>query len=68
VEDQKINKTLLTDYTDFRSTDSGLFPFKSVTKIAAEKNFEITIEYTKVEVGDIQEFPFNIPGSYEKVR
>lgn len=68
VEDQKINKTLLTDYTDFRTTESGLFPFKSVTKITADKNFEITIDYSKVEVGEVQDFPFNIPGSYEKVR
>jgi hypothetical protein len=67
VEDQKIHKTLLTDYSDFHNTDGGLFPFKSVTSISAEKNFEITIEYNKVETGEVQEFPFSIPGSYEKV-
>jgi hypothetical protein len=68
VEDQKINKTLVTDYSDFRITDSGLFPFKSITKITAEKDFEITIEYNKVETGEVQEFPFTIPASYERMR
>lgn len=68
VEDQKINKTLNSDYSDFRLTDAGLFPYKSVTKITAEKNFEITIDYSKVEVGEIQEFPFTIPASYERIR
>lgn len=68
VEDQKIHKTLVTDYSDFRLTDAGLFPFKSVTKIIAEKNFEISIDYSKVEVGEKQEFPFNIPASFERVR
>jgi Domain of unknown function (DUF4292) len=68
VEDQKINKTLVTDYSDFRLTDAGLFPFKSTTKITAEKNFEISIDYSRVEVGEKQEFPFNIPASFERVR
>lgn len=68
VEDQKINKTLVTDYSDFRNTGGGLFPFKSTTKITAEKNFEISIEYSKVETGELQEFPFNIPNSYERIR
>jgi hypothetical protein len=68
VEDQKIDKTLATDYSDFRLTDGKLFPFKSVTKITAEKEFEITIEYSKIETGEKQEFPFTIPASYERMR
>lgn len=68
IEDQKINKTLETNYQDFRITDGGLFPFYSQTKITAEKNFQITINYSKVEVGAPQEFPFNIPNNYERMR
>ncbi len=68
VEDQKINKMLTTDYDDFRVTSGGLFPFKSVTKIIAEKNFEIHIEYGKVTVSEPQEFPFNVPSNYERIR
>jgi hypothetical protein len=66
--DQKIKKTLLTDYSDFRETDAGYFPFKSTTLITAEKKFEIKIEYVKLVVGEPQEFPFNIPASYERSR
>src|SRR5688572_13161300 len=29
VEDQRVNKSLLTDYEDHRQTEGGLFPFKS---------------------------------------
>jgi hypothetical protein len=68
VEDQKINKKLETTYSDFRETPGGLFPYLSVTKVSAEKNLQITIEYTKVNVGEPQEFPFNIPKSYERTR
>jgi hypothetical protein len=68
VEDQKIGKTLLVEYEDFRQTDFGQFPFKSNTKVTSEKELEIKIEFGKIVVGEIQEFPFNIPSNYERVR
>ncbi len=67
VEDQKIGKTLLTEYDDFRQTEAGQFPFKSKTKITAEKDFEIQIEYGKLNVGQEQEFPFTVPSNYERI-
>jgi len=68
VEDQKIGKSLLVEYDDFRQTDFGQFPFKSNTKVTSEKELEIKIEFGKIVVGEIQEFPFNIPSNYERVR
>ncbi len=68
VEDQRINKLLTTVYSDFRMTDGGLFPFKSTTKIVAEKNIEIRIEYGKVAKAESLDFPFNIPNNYERIR
>lgn len=68
VEDQRINKLLTTVYSDFRMTDGGLFPFKSTTKIVAEKNIEIRIEYGKVTKAESLDFPFNIPNNYERIR
>lgn len=68
VEDQKISKSLVTEYEDFRTTESGNFPFKSVTRITAEKNIEIRIEYGKLSTGEVQEFPFNIPSNYDRTK
>jgi len=68
VEDQKINKSLVTNYSDFRLTDAGMFPYKSETLIKADKEFSIKIDFGKVTVGETQEFPFNVPASYERVR
>jgi hypothetical protein len=68
VEDQRINKILNTEYSDFRLTDGGLFPFKSKTNIKAEKNIEIRIEYSKVVKAESLDFPFNIPNNYERIR
>lgn len=68
VEDQKIAKTLLTTYSDFRGTNAGVFPYKQETKVIADKNFDITIEYGKLNAGEPQEFPFSIPANYERIR
>ena len=68
IEDDKIQKSLMTDYDDYRPTDSGQFPFKSKTKIKAEKEVNINIEYSKITVNEQAEFPFHIPKSYEKIR
>ena len=68
VEDQRINKILNTEYSDFRLTDGGLFQFKSKTNIKADKNIEIRIEYGKVAKAESLDFPFTIPNNYERIR
>ena len=68
VEDQHVQKSLLTDYEDHRVTEGGLFPFKSKTVIKADKTAKIEIEYNKVVINTELEFPFNIPKSYEQIR
>ncbi|MFM9008626.1 MAG: DUF4292 domain-containing protein, partial [Bacteroidota bacterium] len=68
IEDQKINKTLVTEYDDFRETPYGFFPHRSVTRVSAERELEIRIEFGKVVTGEPQEFPFNVPQSYVKMR
>jgi hypothetical protein len=68
VEDNRINKTMEINYSDFRSTDYGIFPYKCVTDIAADKKIHIEIEYSKLTLGEPQDFPFTIPESYEKIR
>ncbi|MBL0340283.1 MAG: DUF4292 domain-containing protein [Bacteroidetes bacterium] len=67
VEDQKTDKSLLTDYSDHRQTEGGLFPFHSHTEIIAEKNVKIEIDYSKITLNNNLEFPFNIPSGYEKM-
>jgi uncharacterized protein DUF4292 len=67
IEDDRIHKSLVTDYSDFRQTQRGLFPFQSKTKIKAGKDVNISIEYSKIVVDETQEFPFSIPKSYIKI-
>lgn len=67
VQDQRLNKSLLTDYSDHRQTEGGLFPFQSKTLIIAGKTLKIDIEYQKINLNTEIDFPFNIPGGYEKI-
>jgi Domain of unknown function (DUF4292) len=64
IEDNRVQKSLITDYSNFKNTNAGLFPFNSSTKIKAEKNVDINIEYNKLETGEVQEFPFKVPNSF----
>ncbi len=67
VEDQRLGKTLLTQYEDHRASEGGLFPFKSQTIINAGKTIRINIEYQKLTLNTDIDFPFNIPPGYEKI-
>ena len=67
VEDQRLGKSLLTQYEDHRATEGGLFPFKSQTVINSGKTISVGIEYQKLTLNTQIDFPFNIPAGYEKI-
>ncbi|MBL7929547.1 MAG: DUF4292 domain-containing protein [Bacteroidia bacterium] len=68
IEDDRINKSLVTEYSNFKSTAAGEFPYESKTNISAEKKSDFSISFKKVIVNEPQQFPFNIPGSYKSIR
>jgi hypothetical protein len=68
IEDLRVQKSLLTDYSDYRLTDAGRFPFRSTTVIKTAQQLKIDIEYNKVSVNEMLEFPFTIPKGYERIR
>lgn len=65
IEDDRVKKSLITDYSNFKNTNAGIFPFSSSTKIKAEKNVEVKIDYDKLETGEVQEFPFKVPKNFK---
>jgi len=68
IEDLRVQKSLLTDYYDYRLTEAGLFPFKSSTLVKSGQQMKIWIDYEKVTVSNSLEFPFSVPKGYEKIR
>lgn len=67
IEDQRTGKSLQTDYSDHRQTDGGLFPFQSNTVVTAEKQLQVEIDYSRLNVNASIDFPFNIPSGFEKI-
>jgi hypothetical protein len=67
IEDLRAQKSLYTDYLDFRATGGGLFPFKSSTRVKGEQEVNLDIEYNRVVVNTPIEFPFNIPSGYARI-
>lgn len=67
IEDKRVSKKMTTDYSDFRDTDGGLFPYKSSTKISASKNINIDLEFTKLSLNRELSFPFSVPDTYEQI-
>jgi hypothetical protein len=68
IEDNRVGKSLVTDYQDHRQTEGGLFPFISNTRIKAGKDAQIEIEYSKVTLNNEIDFPFTIPSGFSPIR
>jgi hypothetical protein len=68
IEDEKIQKSLIIEYSNFQTTEAGEFPFESKTVIIADNKSDFSISFKKVIVNEPQQFPFSIPGSYKKIR
>jgi hypothetical protein len=47
--------------------DGQLFPMKMIYAIKAQKNVNIDIQYSKVNVNEDVSFPFKIPDNYEQI-
>ncbi len=67
IEDERLNKMLITQYHQFKATAAGQFPFKSSTYIKAEEEISFAISFKKVIVNEPLQFPFSIPASYKPI-
>jgi hypothetical protein len=56
------------NFTEFKKVDSTqLCPSKMKYLIKAQKNVDISIDYTKIQLSEGQSFPFKIPNNYEQI-
>lgn len=64
---KKENKKLNAYYSDFRNIDKQLFATKIKFDLSAEKNIEMFVDYSRINLNKKLRFPFNIPGKYERI-
>lgn len=67
IKDKKSKKELLANFQDFRLLENQRFPFIATFDIQSFKAVKIKIEYSKIVLNKVQEFPFTIPEKYEKM-
>jgi hypothetical protein len=61
-------KRLQTEYGNFKPIESQLFPTSLKIDLQSNKKLAIQIDYSRIEVGVKQDFPFKIPGNYSKMK
>jgi hypothetical protein len=54
-------------YEDFKPVNEFSAPFKLLYTITAEKIIKADIQYSKININEVQKFPFTIPSSYEPI-
>jgi hypothetical protein len=67
-DDVKEKRKFNASYNDFRAVDKYLAPFKLLYTITAEKNIKADISYGRININEVQSFPFKIPPSYERIQ
>ena len=68
INDFNTNRTFEGSYSNFQLVDTLLFPFNAQFNIQAQHNLKVDINYSKVEINNMQTMPFNIPNKYEPFR
>ncbi len=59
------NRKLITTYSQFKAVNNQLFPYKTSIDIYSEDYLiNIIINYTKVKLNELTNFPFTIPANY----
>ena len=66
ITDDKLNRTLEAEYSNFQPVNDNLFPYQILVTVMASAPLKIKVEYSKIAVGEVQTLPFNIPDKYER--
>lgn len=67
VKEVKANNKLKASYSDYEIINGQLFPRKLNVLISAEKEIKINVEFSRINIDEPLNFPFRIPGSYERI-
>ena len=67
-ENLKLKRALEIEYKDFEKYDQNLFPESIYLSIRANKEINLSLSYSKIELNKPLKFPFSIPDSYEIIR
>jgi hypothetical protein len=68
-EIEKDNRKFEANYSEFEEINGQLFPTKLFFAIeTGESNVKINVSYSRIVIGQCQNFPFRIPESYQSIQ
>jgi hypothetical protein len=65
ITDDRLNRTLQAEYSDFIEVDQKRFPHNIFVTVQSAAPLKIKVHYTKVQTGEPQSLPFSVPEKYE---
>ncbi|PSR04233.1 MAG: hypothetical protein BRD50_04220 [Bacteroidetes bacterium SW_11_45_7] len=66
VEDLTSGRRMTVRYSDYREKKNELFPYKQQIQFQGEKQMQLDMTFTQLELNDDVSFPFSIPDQYKK--
>jgi hypothetical protein len=67
VKEVKANNKLFATYSNYEKINGQLFPTILNVLLSAEKDIKINVEFSRLTVDEVLNFPFRIPGSYQRI-
>ena len=65
ISDDRQNRTLQAEYSDFSDVDQKRFPHTIIVTVMTASPLRIKVKYSKVVSGEHQTLPFTVPEKYE---
>jgi hypothetical protein len=65
---KKENKKLDATYSNFQAMGQQLFPYHIYYDLMADKPVQVDLNYSKIEIDKLQEFPFKIAPNYTRMQ
>jgi len=67
VKEVKANNKLKASYSNYKDIGGQSFPLRLNVLISAEKEIKINIDFSRISIDEALNFPFKIPGNYERM-
>lgn len=59
-------RTIEAEYNEFAMEGNKMFPADASIKVEQDKAYEVKLKWSKININDPLDFPFNVPSGYQK--
>ncbi|MGI8892048.1 MAG: DUF4292 domain-containing protein [Bacteroidia bacterium] len=66
IDEPASGRTIEAEYKEFALEGNKMFPADAAIKVEQDKAYEVKLKWSKINVNDPFDFPFNVPSGYQK--